>query len=505
MYRTAYDIEFDLRNLIYEHLSTLSFGFYDRVQSGQLISRANSDIRSVQMYTTFAPLILVQCSIGVIAFGFMLYYSPRSRSSRSAMMPILYSRRRAHAQAHVPDLMGHPGAARGRGDGRRRERERRRVVKAFAQEQAELRKLSDAAKKVEWAYIKDADIRGAVHAVGPEPPTGRPRDRPRRRRLARDQRLAQPRRARRVQPLLRHAPGAVHDARPTRDDGPAREGQRGAHLRDPRRADRDHRASRSAPTSQVARGGVSFRHVDFAYRDGPPIFSDLSFEIEPGESVAIVGETGTGKSTVARLLTRFYDVTGGTVEIDGQDVRDVTLGSLRAAVGIVQDEPFLFSVSIRDNIAYGRPDATDEAIEAAAVGRERPRVHRPAPRGLRHRRRRARLHALGRPAPAHRDRADAAAQPPDPRPRRRHERDRRAHRTGDPRRARRAARAPHDARDRPPALDDRSREPRHPARRGARRGDRYARRAPRDGPAVRRGPRPHRRSTRRASPTRRDV
>ena len=117
---------------------------------------------------------------------------------------------------------------------------------------------------------------------------------------------------------------------------------------------------------EVPEGRVSFRHVQFQYGKGSPIFSDLSFEVESGESLAIVGETGSGKSTVARLLTRFYDVTGGTVEIDGQDVRDVTLGSLRAAVGIVQDEPFLFSVSIRDNIAYGRPDASFEAVEAAA-------------------------------------------------------------------------------------------------------------------------------------------
>ena len=99
MYRTAYDIEFDLRNLIYEHLSTLSFGFYDRVQSGQLISRANSDIRSVQMYTTFAPLILVQCSIGVVAFGFMLYYSPLLVARRAGDDAPAVPRRRADAEA----------------------------------------------------------------------------------------------------------------------------------------------------------------------------------------------------------------------------------------------------------------------------------------------------------------------------------------------------------------------------------------------------------------------
>jgi ATP-binding cassette, subfamily B, bacterial len=88
--------------------------------------------------------------------------------------------------------------------------------------------------------------------------------------------------------------------------------------------------------------------------------------LHPGETVAVVGRTGSGKSTVARVLDRFYDVTDGQVLIDGRDVRDLTLRSLRAKVGIVLDEPFLFSISIRDNIAYGRPDADFADIEAAA-------------------------------------------------------------------------------------------------------------------------------------------
>jgi ATP-binding cassette subfamily B protein len=86
--------------------------------------------------------------------------------------------------------------------------------------------------------------------------------------------------------------------------------------------------------------------------------------------VAVVGRTGTGKSTVSRLLGRFYDVDGGAVRIDGHDVRDLTLTSLRASMGIVLDEPFLFSVSIRDNIAYGCPDASDDEVEAAARAAE---------------------------------------------------------------------------------------------------------------------------------------
>ena len=92
----------------------------------------------------------------------------------------------------------------------------------------------------------------------------------------------------------------------------------------------------------------------------------MDAHIAPGETVAIVGRTGSGKSTVARLLTRFYDVSDGAVTIDGTDIRDVTMASLRANVGVVLDEPFLFSISIFENIAYGRPDATLEEVQNAA-------------------------------------------------------------------------------------------------------------------------------------------
>jgi ATP-binding cassette subfamily B protein len=108
--------------------------------------------------------------------------------------------------------------------------------------------------------------------------------------------------------------------------------------------------------------------VALSVEDGgnPDVLSDFNLHLRSGETVALVGRTGSGKSTVARVLARFYDVTGGAVFVDGHDVRDLTLTSLRANIGVVLDEPFLFSVSIRDNIAYGRPDATDDEIVAAA-------------------------------------------------------------------------------------------------------------------------------------------
>ncbi|MGH8994483.1 MAG: ABC transporter ATP-binding protein, partial [Acidimicrobiales bacterium] len=129
-------------------------------------------------------------------------------------------------------------------------------------------------------------------------------------------------------------------------------------------------------------GDVRFESVDFSYaEDHPSILKNFDLHIRPGETVALVGRTGVGKSTVARLLDRFYDVTGGRVMVDGHDVRDLTLVSLRSHVGIVLDEPFLFSVSIRDNIAYGKPDADFADIEAAAKAAGADRFIRDLPEG----------------------------------------------------------------------------------------------------------------------------
>ncbi|NLA58785.1 MAG: ABC transporter ATP-binding protein [Firmicutes bacterium] len=115
-----------------------------------------------------------------------------------------------------------------------------------------------------------------------------------------------------------------------------------------------------------AAGEVRFENVSFAYADGVPVLKNITFEAKPGEIVAIVGSTGSGKSTLVNLIPRFYDVTGGRVTIDGYDVRDLTLASLRRQIGIVMQETFLFSTTIRENIAYGRPGASMEEVEAAA-------------------------------------------------------------------------------------------------------------------------------------------
>jgi ATP-binding cassette, subfamily B, bacterial len=391
LFKVAYSIEFDLRNLIYEHFTRMSFPFYDRVQSGQLISRANSDIRSVQMYLTFAPMILVQCSIAVVAFCFMLSISVPLAFVAMASMPFIYvvgvrmrqklfpvswliQARLAEVATVVDENVN--GV---------------RVVRSFAAEQQQLRQLGTAADRVQWAYIKDADLRARFSPLV--------------------QNLSQ---VGLVLVLLVGGWMIIHDHLPVATlvsfnlwlvmmQAPfmmlgmlIMMGQRASAS-----AARIYEILDERPTIVdrpeaielvECRGDVVFDDVTFAYAadsllaksegeggegadaggeagadSGPrAVLSHLDLHLRPGETVAMVGRTGSGKSSLARLLPRFYDVTDGAVRVDGHDVRDLTLTSLRANIGVVLDEPFLFSVSIRENIAYGRPDASMEEVRAAA-------------------------------------------------------------------------------------------------------------------------------------------
>jgi ATP-binding cassette subfamily B protein len=113
-------------------------------------------------------------------------------------------------------------------------------------------------------------------------------------------------------------------------------------------------------------GHVRFEGVTFGYDPERPVLHEIELELEPGRTVALIGHTGSGKTSLASLVPRFYDVTEGRVTVDGVDVRDVRLDSLRAVIGVISQDPFLFSATVRDNIAFGRPDATEEEVVAAA-------------------------------------------------------------------------------------------------------------------------------------------
>ena len=363
--RTAYDMEYDFRTIIYEHLTRMSFSFYDRVQSGQLISRANSDIRAVQMYLTFGPSVMVQCAIVLVAFAEMLILNAPLAVVAMLTMPVvawvgvhmrkvlfpvswLIQARLADVASVVDENIN--GV---------------RVVKSFAAEDAQLKTLARAADKVRWAYTEDADIRASwAPAIENLPRVGlafvlllggwmaihghtsvgtivafnsyvlmiQPPFRQLGMIIMMGQRASAS--AKRIYEVL--------DQQPDVTDEPG------------------------AADLVSCRGDVRFEHVSFAYGDGTSVLRDFDLHLRPGETAALVGRTGSGKSTVARLLDRFYDPDHGRICVDGHDVRDLTIASLRSHIGIVLDEPFLFSVSIRDNIAYGRPGASDDEVTAAA-------------------------------------------------------------------------------------------------------------------------------------------
>jgi ATP-binding cassette subfamily B protein len=131
--------------------------------------------------------------------------------------------------------------------------------------------------------------------------------------------------------------------------------------REPEIADAPH-----AKTLQLVEGHIAFEHVSFSYANGIEVLHDVTIDAQPGQVIALLGTTGSGKSTLLHLLPRFYDVTKGRITLDGMDVRDVTLASLRRSIGLVLQDVFLFNATIRDNIAYGAAHATDEEVIAAA-------------------------------------------------------------------------------------------------------------------------------------------
>ncbi len=208
------------------------------------------------------------------------------------------------------------------------------------------------------------------------------------------------------------------------------------------------------------RGEIDFEGVSFAYRqrqrgaDEVLALDGVDLHVPPGQTLALVGETGAGKSTMAKLVARFYDPTAGRVLVDGHDLRYVTSSSLRSQMGIVPQEAFLFSGTVAENIAFGRPDATGGRHPARRRGGGRVGVHLRARARLRHRGRRARLPALSRPAPAARLRARADRRSAHPDPRRGHLKRGSAHRGAHRGGPAPPARRPHRDRDRPPPLHD---------------------------------------------------
>jgi ATP-binding cassette subfamily B protein len=364
MFKTAYLIEYDLRHIIFEHFNKLSFKFYDKVQSGQLISRANSDIRSVQMYLTFAPMIIVQSLIAVVAFVYMLKINVELAiiamivmpgvyfvgvAMRNSMFPISWviQARLAEVATIVDENVS--GV---------------RVVKAFGAEKRQLDELSDAARRLEWSYIKDADIRakftpliqnipqigvvlvlvfGGYLVIHAELGIGAI--------VAFNSYL-----------LMLQAPFMMLGMLIMMGQRAAASAER---IYEVLEQESEIMESPSPILLDKKIESIEFKDVSFSY-DEELVLTNINLKLIAPATVAIVGRTGCGKSSLVKLIPRFYDPQSGAIEANDVNIKEIKLSDLRSRIAYVPDEPFLFSTTVMENIAYQRPDASaDEVIQAA--------------------------------------------------------------------------------------------------------------------------------------------
>ena len=362
--RVSNQLEADLRSVVYNHLFTLSFSFFDKTQTGQLISRANSDIKTIQMFLMIAPMLLTSLLSFAFAAIYMLSVHLTLALASMIAIPLVFflsvklrrltfplSWLTQARQADVAVIVDENVNG-------------QRIVKSFAQEIMQVNLLARAAKKLQWVQVRSADVSALYNPLienlsvlgsvlvwvygGWLVIEGE---------IALGSLVAFTMYLMMIQMPFRFLGWMLMlEQRAKASAGRIFE------ILDETSEIKD---KENKVEIKKLKGKVSFKNVHFAYAE-EPILKGLSFEVEPNETVAIVGQTGSGKSTIIRLLSRFYDVDKGSISVDGVNVQDMGVRNLHYHVTQVLDEPFLFSVSIRDNIAYGRPNASmDEIIQAA--------------------------------------------------------------------------------------------------------------------------------------------
>ncbi len=363
--RLGIDVEYDMRNDIYDHLHRLDFARHDELQSGQLVSRANSDVRIVQTLLGFLPFMSGSVLLFFLSLTFMVRLSPPLTAVALVTVPILLVMAMRMRSVVYPSSWDAQQRAAEVATVVEEATSGVRVVKGFGQEGRELSRLSEAAVNLFGARMRNARISAQRQAVMQTIPA-----------LAQVGILAlggwltmqgditlgtllafQTYLLQLVAPVRQFA-GMLVVASTARAAA-----ERIFELLD---STSDVVEKPGALELPPARGEVVFDDVSFGYLRSEPVLDGFSLRVAPGEVVALVGASGSGKSTVSLLLPRFYDPQRGSITLDGVDVRDVTLDSLRHNLGVVFEESFLFSETIRANISYGRPDAHDEDVRRAA-------------------------------------------------------------------------------------------------------------------------------------------
>jgi ABC-type multidrug transport system fused ATPase/permease subunit len=364
--RVSLAVEYDLRNRLYGHLQSLELGFFDRQQTGQLMSRATVDLQSIRFFLGYGLVWIAQSGLTIL-FASVAMFAKDPTLAALALLPVpfvvvvaaRYGQRSRPALQEVQQRIGELTA----------EAEENisgvRVVKAFAAEPRQLERFRHAVSRVfDQAMFSNRLSAFYQPFIGFLPNLG----------LAAILVVG----GRRVinGDLTPGDFAAFYTyllmlISPMRSLGIALGFAQRATASGRRLFELLNREPRlqSAPGAlplPAGNGRVELRGVSFAYEDGPPILRDIDLAVDGGTTVALVGGTGSGKSTLVSLIGRQYDATTGSVLIDGVDVREITTGSLRHEIGVVTDDPFLFSATVHDNISYGRPEATREQVERAA-------------------------------------------------------------------------------------------------------------------------------------------